>query len=82
MTAIGRSLLIWLRNREGVARQDSTNTTRQLTNTTFAQTSERDTDKFSLQDITVSFEVVRISKSFKFKQCYLNDQSITFTITL
>jgi len=47
--AIGLSLLIWLRNSDGVARQDSTITSTQLTNTTLAHTSDRDTDRFSLR---------------------------------
>ena len=54
MAAMGLSLLIWLRNRDGAARHDSRTTSRQLTSTTRAQSSVRVTDKFSLTDKEIS----------------------------
>ena len=53
--------------RDGLARQDKMNTSRQLTNTTLTQTSERDTDRFSLDNIiTRSLKVTQgHSRSFK-----------------
>jgi len=60
MAAIGLSLLIWLRKRDGDARQDRTRTSRQSTNTTLAQTSDRDTDKFSLIDNSLAHTIIII----------------------
>ena len=54
MAAMGLSLLIWLRNRDGAARHDSRTISRQLTSTTRAHSSVRVTDKFSLTDKQIS----------------------------